>query len=223
MEHAKVVLMVTSAVACGGCVTSTAPGAAPGPTTTPAPMPAPMPASVPVTAASPAPVAGPAAQPEVWRSLFDGRTLDGWKATDFGGQGDVRIDDGTILMMRGENLTGITWTGGDLPRTSYEISLEAMKVNGGDFFCGLTFPVAESPCSLIVGGWGGSVVGLSSLDGFDASENQTTSHRSFARGRWYRIRLRVTPSKIQAWIDDEPVVDVVTSGKQIDIRPEVWP
>ena len=58
-------------------------------------------------------------------------------------------------------MTGITWTN-EVPTNNYEISLEAMRVEGSDFFCALTFPVGNDPCSFIVGGWGGGVVGLSS-------------------------------------------------------------
>src|SRR5262249_39791253 len=113
-----------------------------------------------------------AAPPGAPRSLFDGKTLAGWKATVFGGEGKVAVEKGQIILQRGAPLTGITWAGGppELPRMSYEVSLDAMKVDGSDFFCGLTFPVGPDPCSFIVGGWGGGVVGLSSLDGMDASE-----------------------------------------------------
>jgi hypothetical protein len=156
-----------------------------------------------------------------WRSLFDGKTLTNWKSTNFGGEGKVYVENGKIMLGEGATLTGITWTGGEIPRMNYEISLEAMKVSGNDFFCGLTFPVGDSPCSLIVGGWGGTVVGLSSIDGQDASENDTTTSMDFAHGRWYRIRLRVTAKKIQAWIDDKLIIDTVTTGHEISIRPEV--
>ncbi len=64
------------------------------------------------------------------------------------------------------------------------------------------FPVKKSHCSLVLGGWGGSLTGLSSLDGFDASENETTNVMDFKEGQWYKIRLRVTEKKIEAWIDD---------------------
>jgi len=74
-----------------------------------------------------------------------------------------------------------------------------------------------------VGGWGGGVVGLSSLDGEDAANNETTQYLNFERGRWYHIRLRVVPTKIQAWIDEDKVVDVVTTDRRISIRSEVEP
>jgi hypothetical protein len=153
-------------------------------------------------------------------SLFDGKTLGNWKPTKFGGEGEIEVADGRIVMRQGNPMTGITWSG-QVEKTNYEISLEAMRVNGSDFFCGLTFPVGESPCSFICGGWGGGVVGLSSLDGMDASENQTTKYQEFESGKWYKIRVRVTPAKIEAWIDERQMVDVELKNKKISVRLEV--
>ncbi|MFQ6035566.1 MAG: DUF1080 domain-containing protein [Sedimentisphaerales bacterium] len=164
--------------------------------------------------------AGELTQTEI--SLFDGETLGQWKITDFGGQGDVYVKDGAIFLEMGNDLTGITWAG-PLVRMNYEISLEAMRVTGNDFFCGLTFPVDANCCSLILGGWGGSVCGLSSLDYYDAADNETTQIIDFEKGRWYRVRLRVTPAKIEAWLDEEKIVDVDTAGRIIDTRIEVEP
>lgn len=155
-----------------------------------------------------------------WESLFDGKTLGGWKSSEFGGSDDIEVEDGKLVIGFADGCNGVTWTK-DFPKLDYEISLEAMRVDGTDFFCGLTFPVGSSPCSLIVGGWGGSVVGLSSLDGQDAAHNETTRSMGFKQGVWYRIRLRVTKERIQAWIDDKPVVDVSTKGRKISIRLEV--
>jgi hypothetical protein len=152
--------------------------------------------------------------------LFDGKSLEGWKSTKFGGEGEVEVEDGQIILRAGNSLTGITWTG-KYPKMDYEISLEAKRVDGSDFFCGLTFPVGDKPCTFVVGGWGGGVIGLSSLDGFDASENETTRYQEFENGKWHKIRVRVTEGKIEAWLDDKQVADVETEGRRISIRPEV--
>lgn len=172
------------------------------------------------------PVAAPLRQtaPE-WQPLWDGRTLDGWKPTDFGGQGEVHIEDGVIILERGNDLTGITWTGPLPPedRDRYEIEVEAARLAGGDFFCGLTFPVRDTHCSFIAGGWAGALSGFSTLDGLDASENETTRIRDFEQGRYYRVRVRVEPERLAAWVDDELFADVKTRGRRIDIRPEVAP
>jgi hypothetical protein len=157
------------------------------------------------------------------RSLFDGKTLTGWISSDFAGRGSVTVSNGQINLGMG-SMTGINWTNTNtLPRMSYEISLDAMRVDGSDFFCGLTFPVGKDPCSFIVGGWGGGVVGLSSIDSEDASQNETTGYMNFTNGKWYHIRVRVEPGKIQAWIDNDRVVNLETEGKRISIRMEVEP
>jgi hypothetical protein len=153
-------------------------------------------------------------------SLFDGKNLGQWNITDFGGQGDVYVKDGSIIMEMGNDMTGITWAG-PVVRMNYEITLDAKRVTGSDFFCGLTFPVGENPCSLILGGWGGQVCGLSNIDYYDAANNETTRIIQFENGKWYHVRLRVTPNKIEAWLDDEKIVDIETTGRKIDIRPEV--
>jgi len=152
-----------------------------------------------------------------WKLLFDGSSLHGWRETNFSGRGTVRVEDGAIVLGKGI-LTGITWTG-NFPTVNYEVRMEAMRVDGHDFFAGITFPVYDSFCSWINGGWGGMVVGLSSLDDMDASENETSIRRNFESGRWYGLRLRVTDDRIQAWIDNEPVIDVYFATRVIGLRP----
>jgi hypothetical protein len=157
-----------------------------------------------------------------WQPLFDGRVLGQWKATPFGGEGEVTVDRGVLRIAMGADLSGVTWQG-DFPRQSFEIALEARRVDGNDFFCGLTFPVAKSHCSLILGGWGGGVMGLSSIDGEDAANNATTKVRSFTKDRWYAVRVRVTPDRIACFLDDEQIVDQSLAGHVISVRDEVAP
>lgn len=155
-----------------------------------------------------------------WQMMFDGQSLGKWKPTAFEGHSEVRIENGQLMLPVGHDMTGVTYTG-ELPHLDYEVSLEAMRVEGHDFFCGLTFPVEKEPCSLILGGWGGSVVGLSNVDGFDASENVTTRTMEFDNNHWYRVRLRVTKAKIEAWVDSEKIVDLDRTDKKFSIRMEV--
>lgn len=161
--------------------------------------------------------AGP---PVVWRPLFDGQALGAWKPTEFGGEGDVTVVDGAIHIAAGATLSGVTW-GGEFPRRDYEIALRARRVEGDDFFCGLTFPVGDEACTLILGGWGGGMVGLSCIDGADASENETSQHREFERGRWYDVVVRVRPDRIECLLDGERIIDQPLDGRRISVRHEV--
>lgn len=151
------------------------------------------------------------------RSLFEGASLDGWKKSDFSGGGDVRLSDGVIFIDTGEELSGLQWERG-FPTLHYEVEVLARRVAGMDFFATLTFPCGGDFLSLVVGGWGGTVVGLSSINQKDASSNETTEHRHFVDHRWYQIRLRVEVGRIRAWIDGEAVVDLHTAGKQLGLR-----
>jgi hypothetical protein len=155
-----------------------------------------------------------------WRYLFDGKTLKGWEIPDWGGSGKVYVKDGVVHMERGETGTGVTYTR-DIPREDYEIELDGMRVEDEDFFCGLTFPVGKDQMSLILGGWDGTVSGLSCLEGFDASSNETTQLIQYEKGRWYTVRVRVTRTHIICWLDDKEIISLDRKDRQISIRSEV--
>ncbi len=152
--------------------------------------------------------------------LFDGKTLEGWEITNFGPQGPVYVSDGAIILGMGEGCTGITFKR-EFPEKNYSVTLEAKRVSGNDFFCGMTFPVGKDHCSLIIGGWGGTVAGLSCIDKKDASENETTRLMKFENDHWYSICLIVKDDTIKALIDDQVIVDFAKGNKRLSIRPEV--
>jgi Domain of Unknown Function (DUF1080) len=183
----------------------------------------PVPACQRPTLETTGPPSTPAASPPTtsgWRNLFDGTSLSGWQTADFFDTSPVGVKDGAIQLPKGKPMAGATYTRGDFPKMDYEVTFEARKIDGTDFFCTTTFPVGDSFCSLVVGGWSGTVVGLSNIDFMDASMNETRSDREFQRGQWYRLRLRVSPKRIEAWIDRDQVVDLDTTDRQISIRIE---
>ena len=153
------------------------------------------------------------------KELFNGKDLSGWAKTEFGGEGEVEVKEGKIIANQGASLSGVHYTNALPARKDYQLTMEAMKIEGDDFFCGLTFPVADTHCSFILGGWGGGVVGLSSIDGMDASENDTTKYLKFDKNKWYKVKVEVRPDRIKAWIDDDEFVNVVTTDSKIDLRP----
>ena len=162
--------------------------------------------------------------PYAWKSLFDGKSLAGWTKTGFARGAKVHLEpkfrggDAAILVDAGGSLSGFNWTGESVPKTNYEIELETMKIKGEDFMCGLTFPVGESHASLILGGWGGYITGISSLDNLDASENETQKSITYKKDCWYKVRMRVMPTRLQAWLDEKKIIDVDTAGKKISLR-----
>lgn len=152
-------------------------------------------------------------------TLFNGKNLEGWKKSEFGGEGEVEMTNSTIVVQMGATMSGVTFTNPSvLPTNRYEISLEAMKLEGNDFFCAVTFPVGTNACSLILGGWGGAIVGLSSIDDMDASENESTQFMSFEKNRWYKIRLQITEEKIMAWVDEKKMIEQEIKGKKVSLR-----
>jgi hypothetical protein len=172
-------------------------------------------------AAAAKPDAAPPADAGV-TSLFDGKSLGKWKSTEFGGEGEIEVANGEIVVHAGSTLSGVNWTGGELPIVDYEIELDAKKVSGSDFFLALTFPYKKDHATFVLGGWGGGLVGLSNVNGNDAANNEYSTAKDFPRGQWFHVRLRVTDKRIQGWIGEgDPVLDVDTTDKQISTRADI--
>lgn len=155
-----------------------------------------------------------------WKSLFNGKDLDGWKSTKFGGQGEVEVKDGAMVLNPGADMTGVTFTG-KMPKSNYELLIEAQRLDGFDFFAGVTFPVGDGFASFIPGGWGGGVTGISSINGRDASENETTQPFTYKDKVWYKFRIQVTDDKLIVFIDDKKEIDVDRADKIFSLRNEV--
>ena len=103
-----------------------------------------------------------AAKPEAAKEimLFNGKSLDDWESVDVGGSGEVELEGGLMIINQGENVSGAIYKkAAALPTTNYEITLEAKRMQGVDFFVGLTFPVGDLKhcATLICGGWGGKI------------------------------------------------------------------
>lgn len=153
--------------------------------------------------------------------LFDGKSLKDWEMVDIGASGPVEIEDELMIINMGDSVSGAVYKkAAELPMMNYEISLEAKRLDGVDFFVGLTFPVGSknSCATLLLGGWGGAVTGISSIDNLDASENNTSTFQRYEDDKWYKVRLRVTKNHLAAWIGEEQIVDEDITGKKISVR-----
>ena len=158
--------------------------------------------------------------PEGWEPMMDGKTLAGWDIVRFGGEGEPYVKNGVLVLPMAVYglMTGVCWDGPTLPKNNYAIYYEARRMEGNDIFGGLSFPYKDSYATLIIGGWGGVVCGLSCIDGRDASENETTKYINFKDEQWYPVNLRVTNDSIRAIIDTVQVVNIATAGRRIHLR-----
>ncbi len=177
----------------------------------------PKPAPAPKKEAAPSPKPAPK---DKSKALFDGKSLGKWKPVQFGGEGEVFVNEqGELEFGFGAVMTGVVWSEETPATLNYEVTLDAKKISGNDFFCGLTLPYKDTHFSFIVGGWGGGLVGISSIDDLDAAENETLSIEGFEADVWHTIRVRVTDEHIEAWINDKNYVDLDVDGRKISMRP----
>jgi hypothetical protein len=163
------------------------------------------------------------AGPTSWDLLSPAHAA-GWRSAGIPEQGEALVREGEIHLAAGLPMTGIAFAGWEtagLPGTGYAVEYEAMRVEGEDIFGMLTFPVAshDAHATFVLGGWGGTVTGISSIDFADASENSTRGEQRFENDRWYRVRLEVRPDDLRAWVEGRPVVNVSIKGRQVSLRP----
>ena len=129
---------------------------------------------------------------------------------------------GVLVLERGEPFTVVRYEGkAPLLVDEYEISWEAARLEGNDFFASLTFPVGsrEKCATFVTGGWGGWTTGVSSIGHQFANENETTGSMEFASGRWYAFTLQVNTMCLRGLIDGKEQFKVGLKGKAIDMHP----
>ncbi|MBM4039871.1 MAG: DUF1080 domain-containing protein [Planctomycetes bacterium] len=168
-------------------------------------------------------LAGGAAE---WQALFDGKTLTGWRVLkEFAGagpRGGARVEEGRVVLPPGKPFTAIAWAG-EFPVNDYEVRFQAMRAAGESEFGSVVFPIGWASCQLVLGGWGGTVVGVNIVDGRRPHEDATAKRFVFTPGRWYSFRLRVTTVKVEAWIGEEKVVDLTRAGRKLLCENEAVP
>ena len=154
-----------------------------------------------------------------WASMTDGKSLKGWEAVKeemFVAGGPVKCEKGEIILTEGAELTAVRWTG-EFPRNNYELLFEARRVDGFDYFAAPTFPVGKDYVSLITGGWGDTVVGLSCIDDQLAADNETCKVMGLKNKQWYQFHIKVAEPKIEVWIDKDQVIDFNRKGRRLSV------
>jgi len=141
---------------------------------------------------------------QTWR-LLEAPLLQHWQSAGIEGEGSIAIAANEITLGPGQPMTGVkfkAWSDLKLPLIDYAIEFEAMRVDGQDFFAGITLPIRsiDTCATLVVGGWGGGLVGISSIDEQNANENSTRSEQRFLNGQWYRFRVEVREDELKGWL-----------------------
>jgi len=142
------------------------------------------------------------AAPAQTRHLFNGKDLSGWKVAEIWGAGKVDVlSNGVVSCGVGRPLTCMAYTNA-FPTQNYEVKVEALRKEGSDFFIALTLPVESNACTVVIGGWGGRLCGISSIDYMDASENVYSDGVSLSNNVWYTLCVRVTPKLLEVSLND---------------------
>lgn len=162
------------------------------------------------------------AQDKALTPLAGSELKDNWRVVDeMKDHGPVTLAEGVLRLGEGKPMTGIAYIGKEpLPLKDYEVSFEARRIEGEDFFAALTFPVRDkdTAATWVLGGWGGKCVGISSIQFQAADENETTNWVEFELGKWYSFRLQVRENRLTGFIDNKQIFDADTEGKKITMR-----
>ena len=177
-------------------------------------------------ATAPSTQSTPSTKPAEPTVRFEGKTWRVLQKFYFDAPGKVYVEKDKLVLEPGEELTGVVWdkANGEFPDCEYEVTLEAARIKGDDFLCGMTFTAREKEhATLILGGWGGSAVGISNIDGMSAIENETTQSVDFKAGKWYDVKLRVAGGYIRVWLDGKKLIEVKTKGRKFEVWPQMEP
>jgi hypothetical protein len=161
-------------------------------------------------------------RPSRW-DLFSATQIERWREASMFQSGGVGRETDGFTIKEGSPMSGIVfpmWLEDGMPVADYAIDYEALRAGGRDFFGSATFPVRNERTfvTFVLGGWGGSQVGLSCIDGYDASENSTGSSQHLEDGRWYHVRIEVRPKEITVLLDGRPIIRANIAGRDLGLR-----
>jgi hypothetical protein len=161
-----------------------------------------------------------APQPRSW-DLLSPAHLPFWSAAEIERTGEVTIAESMLRLRAGAPMTAVrytAWQQSGLPTSGYEVTFEARRLDGSDFFAALTFPVGQSFLTFVNGGWGGATTGLSNIDDSSAINNVTGSAQRYETGVWYAFRLQVTEDAVKVWMDERLIINLARAGRRLDLR-----
>ena len=162
--------------------------------------------------------------PSPVHSLLSAQWLSKWTTPMVPEAGRVVVNESSIRLDSGAPMTVVRFDALSelgLNLAHYEVTFEARRVEGTDFFAALTFPVgSQDRClSFINGGWGGGTTGFSNIDHTPASDNLTASLQRYVLGQWHAFRVLVSPEEILVTLDGRSIIRTAVQGHHFGLRP----
>jgi formylglycine-generating enzyme required for sulfatase activity len=149
-------------------------------------------------------------------ALFDGKSLRGWKVVGQGKSPAV-AEGGQVLIRAEQGLCGMAWQGA-MPKSNYEITLEATRIAGPYDFCDIVFPIGnQHACWSFGAGPKGNHVTLNLVNGGAFPQDEAARTMDIQNGRWYKIRIRVTEDRVEGWTDDVKKLDLPRAQTKFSI------
>jgi formylglycine-generating enzyme required for sulfatase activity len=158
-------------------------------------------------------------RPGEWQSLFDGKTLMGWKVGEHNElkNGEAKVEDGAMVLAARGRL-GLAWTGA-MPQGDYEVAFDTSLVSGHRL-ASLLFPVGGGHCDLVLGGISGKLVGLDGVDGKGYRDNPALAQMRFETNHWYAVRVRVAGGRVEVWADGSRLIDLPIAGHTFAVEDQ---
>ena len=156
-----------------------------------------------------------------WQPLFDGKSLEGWKASD--PAGSFHVADGQIVCDGPRSHLFYVGPEGRADFKNFELSAEVMTHNGAN--SGLYFHTVFQPQGFPEQGFEVQVLNRRPVAG-SYRENKLTGSLYAVRNvykplvpddQWFTLRVRVVGKRVQVRVNDQWVVDYVEPDPAPDI------
>ncbi len=148
-----------------------------------------------------------------WISLFDGKTLDGWRASEK--PGSFRVEDGAIVCDGPRSHLFYVGKDGAASFKNFEFNAEVMTTPGSN--SGIYFHTAYQDAGWPSKGYESQVVNSNRVEpGSTYVERKMTGSLYAVRNvwkatavdnEWFRYRIRVAGKTVRIWINDAMTVD----------------
>ena len=163
---------------------------------------------------------------DAWKTLSDGKTLDGWIQKN--GTATYRVEDGTIVGKTTPNSpNSFLCTKDDYG--NFELEFEVKLLNNelnsgvqirsqtkapeaGEEFGRVNGPQVEISASGAEGGQAGYIYG-EACGGWMTANAEAKRSKAFKDGEWNKYRVVAKGAQLQTWINGEPIEDLKDEEK----------